>query len=131
RQVVGKELGLPERDGRADDHEERDEDVTGGIAEVALQVTLEDGPDHVEAERPGAAVSFRRCGRRLAGRFGLERGHRGNPLQNSGQWSVNGRWQMALRPSFATPPDLHWPLATGHYSEPLTQFTLAVPSRCR
>ena len=93
-QVVGKELGLPERDGRADDHEERDEDVTGGIAEVALQVPLEDGPDHVAAERPGAAVSFRRRGRRLAGRFGLERGHRGNPLEkqlrvvrvDSGEW---------------------------------------------
>src|SRR5208337_4746222 len=30
----------------------------------------------------------------------------------SGQSMADGRWQMALRPSFATPPDLHWPLAT-------------------
>ena len=49
---------LPERHARADENEQRDEHVAGGVAEVAQEIALEDRPDHVRAARPGPA----RCG---------------------------------------------------------------------
>src|SRR5262249_22149323 len=92
-----EELGPPERHHRADDYEERDEHVPGGVAEIALEVPPKHGPDHVRPERPRLRRPGRRHDRSLAGRFGFERGHRFNSCKScqlpvvSYQCSVAGR----------------------------------------
>src|SRR5262249_17406943 len=80
RQIAREEDVLPERHTRADQHEERDEDVSGGVAEITQQVALEDRPDHVNAERPEPAGAGRIRRPLLAGRLGFERGPLSRPL---------------------------------------------------